>query len=157
VCETWSLTLREEHRLRVFENRMLRIPTQEKWALQCNTYLVVEEMGIIEFVGYNLNFSYYCQVDLEVRQAWTHKQHCDIICLFLPYGKLDKIKCPVNLPDLNNIQICSTHQCHFMKLCSVSVNSFHLYWRTNGQNIYHRHCVGFWRLTKVDSSSPNLN
>jgi hypothetical protein len=24
-CETWSLTLREEHRLRVFQNRMLRI------------------------------------------------------------------------------------------------------------------------------------
>jgi hypothetical protein len=24
VCETWSLTLREEHRLRIFENRMLR-------------------------------------------------------------------------------------------------------------------------------------
>jgi hypothetical protein len=24
-CETWSLTLREEHGLRVFENRMLRI------------------------------------------------------------------------------------------------------------------------------------
>jgi hypothetical protein len=24
VCETWSLTLREEHRLRVFENRVLR-------------------------------------------------------------------------------------------------------------------------------------
>jgi len=23
-CETWLLTLREEHRLRVFENRMLR-------------------------------------------------------------------------------------------------------------------------------------
>jgi hypothetical protein len=23
-CETWSLTLREEHRLRVFENKMLR-------------------------------------------------------------------------------------------------------------------------------------
>jgi hypothetical protein len=23
-CETWSLTLREEHRLRVFENRMLK-------------------------------------------------------------------------------------------------------------------------------------
>jgi hypothetical protein len=23
-CETWSLTIREEHRLRVFENRMLR-------------------------------------------------------------------------------------------------------------------------------------
>jgi len=24
-CETWSLTLREEHRLRVFENRVLRV------------------------------------------------------------------------------------------------------------------------------------
>jgi hypothetical protein len=24
VCETWSLILREEHRLRVFENRVLR-------------------------------------------------------------------------------------------------------------------------------------
>jgi hypothetical protein len=24
VCETWSLTLREEHRLRLFENRVLR-------------------------------------------------------------------------------------------------------------------------------------
>jgi len=24
-CETWSLTLREEHRLRVFENRVVRI------------------------------------------------------------------------------------------------------------------------------------
>jgi hypothetical protein len=23
-CETWSLTLREEHRFRVFENRVLR-------------------------------------------------------------------------------------------------------------------------------------
>jgi hypothetical protein len=23
-CETWSLILREEHRLRIFENRMLR-------------------------------------------------------------------------------------------------------------------------------------
>jgi hypothetical protein len=24
VCETWSLTLREEHRLRVYEHRVLR-------------------------------------------------------------------------------------------------------------------------------------
>jgi hypothetical protein len=23
-CETWSLTVREEHKLRVFENRMMR-------------------------------------------------------------------------------------------------------------------------------------
>jgi hypothetical protein len=32
-CETWSLTLREEHRLRVFENRVLRRifgPTRDK-------------------------------------------------------------------------------------------------------------------------------
>jgi hypothetical protein len=25
MCDTWSITLREEHRLRVFENRVLRI------------------------------------------------------------------------------------------------------------------------------------
>ena len=32
-CETWSLTLREEHRLRVFENRVLRrvfVPTRDE-------------------------------------------------------------------------------------------------------------------------------
>jgi hypothetical protein len=32
-CETWSLTLREEHKLRVFEKRVLRIifgPTRDK-------------------------------------------------------------------------------------------------------------------------------
>jgi hypothetical protein len=30
-CETWSVTLREEHRLRVFENRMLRRIFGPKW------------------------------------------------------------------------------------------------------------------------------
>jgi hypothetical protein len=30
-CETWSLTLREEHRLRVFENRVLRKIFGSKW------------------------------------------------------------------------------------------------------------------------------
>jgi hypothetical protein len=30
-CETWSLTLREEHRLRVFENRVLRRIFVPKW------------------------------------------------------------------------------------------------------------------------------
>jgi hypothetical protein len=30
-CETWSLTLREEHRLRVFENRVLRRVFGPKW------------------------------------------------------------------------------------------------------------------------------
>jgi hypothetical protein len=30
-CETWSLTLREEHRLRVFENKVLRRIFGPKW------------------------------------------------------------------------------------------------------------------------------
>jgi hypothetical protein len=30
-CETWSLTLREEYRLRVFENRVLRRIFGSKW------------------------------------------------------------------------------------------------------------------------------
>jgi hypothetical protein len=30
-CETWFLTLREEHRLRVFENRVLRRMFGPKW------------------------------------------------------------------------------------------------------------------------------
>jgi hypothetical protein len=30
-CETWSVTLREEHRLRVFENRVLRGIFRPKW------------------------------------------------------------------------------------------------------------------------------
>ena len=30
-CETWSLTLREERRLRVFENRLLRREFGAKW------------------------------------------------------------------------------------------------------------------------------
>jgi hypothetical protein len=30
-CETWSLTLREEHRLREFENRVLRRIFRPKW------------------------------------------------------------------------------------------------------------------------------
>jgi hypothetical protein len=30
-CETWSLTLREEQRLRVFENRVLRRIFEPKW------------------------------------------------------------------------------------------------------------------------------
>jgi hypothetical protein len=31
VCETWSLTLREKQRLRVFENRVLRRRFGPKW------------------------------------------------------------------------------------------------------------------------------
>jgi hypothetical protein len=30
-CETWSLTVREEHRLRIFENRVLRRIFGPKW------------------------------------------------------------------------------------------------------------------------------
>jgi hypothetical protein len=29
-CETWSLTLREEHRLRIFENRLLKRISEPK-------------------------------------------------------------------------------------------------------------------------------
>jgi hypothetical protein len=44
-CETWSLTPREEHRLRVFENRVLRIcePRREEvagdWRIKHNEEL----------------------------------------------------------------------------------------------------------------------
>jgi hypothetical protein len=31
VCETWPLTLREEHKLRVFENRVLRYKYLYRW------------------------------------------------------------------------------------------------------------------------------
>jgi hypothetical protein len=33
-CETWSLILREEHRLRMFEKRVLRriFETEERWS-----------------------------------------------------------------------------------------------------------------------------
>ena len=37
-CETWSLTSREEHRLRVFENRVLRKPQNEEFnELYCSS------------------------------------------------------------------------------------------------------------------------
>jgi hypothetical protein len=38
-CETWSLILREEHRLRVFENRVLRIifgPKRDEVTGECS-------------------------------------------------------------------------------------------------------------------------
>ena len=35
-CETWSLTFREEHRLRVFENKVLRKIYRTKMKLQKN-------------------------------------------------------------------------------------------------------------------------
>jgi hypothetical protein len=38
-CETWSLTLREEHRLRIFENRVLRRrfkPNREEVVQDCS-------------------------------------------------------------------------------------------------------------------------
>jgi hypothetical protein len=39
-CETWSLTLREEHRLRVFENKVLRRlfgPKRDEMGGPCST------------------------------------------------------------------------------------------------------------------------
>jgi hypothetical protein len=36
-CESWSLTLREEHRMRVFENMVLRRPSMDYKALYQRT------------------------------------------------------------------------------------------------------------------------
>jgi hypothetical protein len=48
-CETWSLTLREEHRLRVFENRVLRRifrPKRDEVTGECRK-LLSEELHIL--------------------------------------------------------------------------------------------------------------
>ena len=47
-CETWSLTLREERRLRVFENRVLRIfgPKRDKVTGECRK-LHNEELTVL--------------------------------------------------------------------------------------------------------------
>jgi hypothetical protein len=40
-CETWSLTLREEHRLRLFENRVLRrifVPKRDEVTGECRMF-----------------------------------------------------------------------------------------------------------------------
>jgi hypothetical protein len=46
-CETWSLTLREEHKLRVFENRVLRrifVPRRDEVMGEWRTFRN-EELG----------------------------------------------------------------------------------------------------------------
>jgi len=70
-CETWSLTLREERRLRVFENRVLRIfgPKRDevtgKWRTLHNK---------------ELN-------PFQPRDAiWNHAFHLFLICMLLPIG-----------------------------------------------------------------------
>jgi hypothetical protein len=47
-CETWSLTVREEHRLRVFENGVLREEVTGKWRncvvgsfMSCTVYQIL--------------------------------------------------------------------------------------------------------------------
>jgi hypothetical protein len=47
-CETWSLTLREENRLRVFENRVIRIfgPKRDGVTGECRK-LHIEELHIL--------------------------------------------------------------------------------------------------------------
>jgi hypothetical protein len=49
-CETWSLTLREEHRLRVFENRVLRrifgSKRDEEWRLAGHVARMGEERKV---------------------------------------------------------------------------------------------------------------
>jgi hypothetical protein len=54
-CETWSLTLREEHRLKVFENRVLnrifgpkRDETVEDWKKFLNFYTSTNIIIIIK-------------------------------------------------------------------------------------------------------------
>ena len=50
-CETWSLTLREEHRLRVFENRVLRRmfgPKRDEVTGECRK-LLDEELNDMYF------------------------------------------------------------------------------------------------------------
>ena len=54
-CETWSLTLREEHRLRVFENKVLRkIFGAKKDELQENgeSYIMLSYMHCILHITY---------------------------------------------------------------------------------------------------------
>jgi hypothetical protein len=49
-CETWSLTLREEYRLRVFENRVLRIFGPERDEMRADSRkLRNEELHILYF------------------------------------------------------------------------------------------------------------
>jgi len=50
-CETWSLTLREERRLRVFENRVLRGIFGRKWVAGTGEWrkLHNEELNVLYF------------------------------------------------------------------------------------------------------------
>ena len=66
-CETWSLTLREEHRLKVFENRVLRrkfgpkgdgvtgewrkLHNEELNDLYCSPYMKVRRAGHVARMG----------------------------------------------------------------------------------------------------------
>jgi hypothetical protein len=45
-CETWSLTLREEHRLTVFENRVLRSPVSIAARSKASTVFGRSNIGI---------------------------------------------------------------------------------------------------------------
>jgi hypothetical protein len=49
-CETWSLTLREEHRLRVFENRVVRRILGPKRKTDCG-----ENCTMMNFIAYILH------------------------------------------------------------------------------------------------------
>jgi hypothetical protein len=51
--ETWSLTLREEHRLRVFENRVL----EEKFGLKRDEVTGLKEKKLHNMELYNLDSS----------------------------------------------------------------------------------------------------
>jgi hypothetical protein len=55
-CETWSLTLREENRLRVFENKVLRRifgPKRDKMSGEWRKLHNEELRGFVLFAKYN--------------------------------------------------------------------------------------------------------
>ena len=55
-CETWSLTFREERRLRVFENRVLRRifgPRRDEVRGECKNYIL---RSLIHFTPYPILF-----------------------------------------------------------------------------------------------------
>jgi hypothetical protein len=52
-CETWSLTLREEHRLRLFENRVLRKIFGSKREEVTGVNCITRSFVIVLFAKYN--------------------------------------------------------------------------------------------------------
>jgi hypothetical protein len=54
-CETWSLTLREVHRLRVFENRVLRRKFGPKGDMATGGWRKLHSEDLVLFSKYKYN------------------------------------------------------------------------------------------------------